>query len=388
MGKALTGTSLNQKIFSNISKIIERDSKSTTYKFALLRGLTDIINCNSPFIKFEKDRAVFPLGLMIEKWIIYYYPILEATVEVPQINNSKQLAFETDLRALIKYYKNKGGFSVFYNDYCQGNLPEEISPTVLNLVKKLKNTITKMPMKYIGRSLSNEYYSVFSYQQPRQSRTIHKSVIDPFFLVTHFGTFSISLEYYEAFKLFGSFINGQDSILFKWAEFSVSKSDKNINTSQVLNEVLKSPVTQREIGATKKLYREIIEKEGSLFCVWTGKRLTSYDIDHLIPFSIWKNNELWNLMPSDSRINKAKLDKIPSPTLLEDQSELILNYWRSVLQQYEKRFTKEINLSLIGEMEIKGNNDMLEQALKKLKSTCHYLIEERGFEFWNRKSKI
>lgn len=168
MGKALTGTSLNQKIFSNISKIIERDSKSTTYKFALLRGLTDIINCNSPFIKFEKDRAVFPLGLMIEKWIIYYYPILEATVEVPQINNSKQLAFETDLRALIKYYKNKGGFSVFYNDYCQGNLPEEISPTVLNLVKKLKNTITKMPMKYIGRSLSNEYYSVFSYQQPRQ----------------------------------------------------------------------------------------------------------------------------------------------------------------------------------------------------------------------------
>ena len=29
---------MNHQVFCNISKIIERDSKSTTYKFALLRG--------------------------------------------------------------------------------------------------------------------------------------------------------------------------------------------------------------------------------------------------------------------------------------------------------------------------------------------------------------
>jgi hypothetical protein len=34
--------------FINISKIIERDSKSTTYKYALLRGTIDIIQDNSP----------------------------------------------------------------------------------------------------------------------------------------------------------------------------------------------------------------------------------------------------------------------------------------------------------------------------------------------------
>ena len=37
---------MQEDIFRNISKIIERDSKVTTYKFALLRGLIDIIQEN------------------------------------------------------------------------------------------------------------------------------------------------------------------------------------------------------------------------------------------------------------------------------------------------------------------------------------------------------
>jgi hypothetical protein len=41
---------MHNDVFQNISKIIERDSKTTTYKFALLRGVIDIIQDNSPFI--------------------------------------------------------------------------------------------------------------------------------------------------------------------------------------------------------------------------------------------------------------------------------------------------------------------------------------------------
>ncbi|MEY4144172.1 MAG: hypothetical protein RLZZ335_24, partial [Bacteroidota bacterium] len=32
---------MNPDVFSGISTILERDSKSTTYKFALLRGVID-----------------------------------------------------------------------------------------------------------------------------------------------------------------------------------------------------------------------------------------------------------------------------------------------------------------------------------------------------------
>ena len=61
---------MDEQIYINISKIIERDSKSSTYKFALLRGTIDIITENSPFIEIDKDRVALPLGLLVEKWLL------------------------------------------------------------------------------------------------------------------------------------------------------------------------------------------------------------------------------------------------------------------------------------------------------------------------------
>lgn len=63
---------MDSGIFLNINKIIERDNKSTTYKFALLRGVIDIIQDNSPFISYTQDKVYFPIGLLIEKWMLYY----------------------------------------------------------------------------------------------------------------------------------------------------------------------------------------------------------------------------------------------------------------------------------------------------------------------------
>ena len=69
---------MDKEVFSNIHKIIERDSKSTTYKFALLRGTIDIIQENNPYIAVSEGTVAIPLGLLIEKWMVYYYPILDA----------------------------------------------------------------------------------------------------------------------------------------------------------------------------------------------------------------------------------------------------------------------------------------------------------------------
>jgi hypothetical protein len=55
---------MDNTVFTNISKIIERDSKTTTYKFALLRGVIDIIQESSPYISFSNNRVFFPTGLL------------------------------------------------------------------------------------------------------------------------------------------------------------------------------------------------------------------------------------------------------------------------------------------------------------------------------------
>ncbi len=211
-------------VFYNIGKIIERDSKTTTYKYALLRGVIDIIQDNSPFIRVLGDRVHFPTGLLVEKWILYYYPILDAPFTIPQINGETNLAFEKQLRRIVSAYKSIGGFSAFYNDLKSKGIPLSLQPDFLALAKKMRETIINMPMRYIGRSISNDYYSIFKIESP--SARGKTNSIDLEFLISTSGSFSIPLEYYEAFKVLGSFIIGQDSILFKWANFSVNASGK------------------------------------------------------------------------------------------------------------------------------------------------------------------
>lgn len=367
---------MNNEVFYNISKIIERDSKSTTYKFALLRGVIEIIQDNSPYISFADNRVHIPIGLLIEKWLMYYYPILESQTSIPQINGTSNLAFSNLLSKLITFYEARGGFSAFYNDLKNKGIPSDLQEDFFELSKKLRETITQMPMRYIGRSISNDFYSIFEYENPRVTR---QSSLDIESLINEFGTFSIPFDYYEAFKILGSFINGQDSILFKWAEFSVNASGNNLSVHNVLNEVLKSPITVREIRESKKLYKEILQNQGNVFCVWSGRKISNYDIDHLIPFSVWKNNDLWNLLPSDSKINNQKRDKIPTPEVIERQKDLITDYWGIIHEHQSKRFQKEIQVALLGNFSF---DSWKNSGISQLQNSCNYLIENRGFEGW------
>jgi hypothetical protein len=236
--------------FINISKIIERDSKATTYKFALLRGVIDIIQDNSPYISIEDEKVTIPTGLLVEKWLLYYYPILESPTFIPQINGKSKLAFEILFLKFIQQYKTRGGFSAFYNDLKSKGIPEDVQADFFRLTKSIRDTITKMPMKYIGRSLSDSYYSIFNY---KNSSFINRTSMDLERLIHDFGTFTMPLEYYEAFKILGSFISGQNSILFKWASFSVTASKDSVSIENVLTEVLKSPIEKRDSEDSKKL---------------------------------------------------------------------------------------------------------------------------------------
>ncbi|WP_048145888.1 HNH endonuclease domain-containing protein [Methanoplanus limicola] len=57
-------------------------------------------------------------------------------------------------------------------------------------------------------------------------------------------------------------------------------------------------------------------------------------VDHMIPFSVWKNNDLWNLLPALNSVNSKKSDKIPSPALIEKRSDAITGYWDILHEKY------------------------------------------------------
>lgn len=367
---------MDTSVFLNISKIIERESKTTTYKFALLRGVIDIISDNSPFIKTDAASAVFPLGLLIEKWLIYYFPFYEHERPAPQINGTNKLAFQDELKEVINYYKSSGGLSVLFHEMRTRGVSADIQPSFLALVKKLRDTITKMPMRYLGSSINNGHYTLFKYQASGRMSTPVRTTED---MIRTFGNCVIPIEYYEAFRLFGSFLSGNDSILFKWADFSVTASGNRITTEQVLQQALVYPVTDRDMLVAKQVYQRLQQRKEGLHCVWTGDRLKAYDIDHMIPFSVWKNNDLWNLMPAKASVNHQKRDKIPSAPFLKQRKEAIISYWELMQASREAAFFSELRVSLLGDAP--GDN-WQQQAFERLLNTSDYLIHTRGYEAW------
>ena len=83
-----------------INQIIERDSKDTTYKFALLKSTIEVIQDYPHYIKKKSNEVEIPLGLLIEKWLFYYYPIIEA--DIKQKNGEKENGFSISFRKIFQ----------------------------------------------------------------------------------------------------------------------------------------------------------------------------------------------------------------------------------------------------------------------------------------------
>jgi hypothetical protein len=109
--------------------------------------------------------------------------------------------------------------------------------------------------------------------------------------------------------------------------------------------------------------------------------MSELHIDHIIPFSVWRNNDLWNLLPAHRDINLKKRDRIPSQELLHRRKSLILRYWREIKSQFPDRFDSEIRLSLTGNYE--EYDELLNGAFGKLVDKVENLINQYGYLEWS-----
>lgn len=374
--------------FREINTIIERDSKDTTYKFALLRGVIEISQEHEGLGRVSETEVEFPLGLLVEKWILYYYPLIESDVLIPQQRSGEsregchRIAFRANLKRVTDYYRPLGGLSAFYRDYVSGTFPAEVESDVLVLMKQVRSTIIEMPMKHLGHSLSKENHSIF---KVGSSGTLKPDrVIDQKFLIARAGTFTFRRELFDVFQYLGSFIAGEDSLLFKWAEFS-AKADKarTITTEKVLELLKTRPETARAVLEARSAYSARLDAGVPLECVWSGRRIERADVmavDHAIPFSLWRNNELWNLLPALNGVNARKRDMIPSPSLIDDRADAIVENWHLLHGAYPTRFMNEVAVSLIGKPTYSSVWE--ESGIAHLREKCEYLIDIRGFDEW------
>ncbi|WOF16945.1 hypothetical protein F1737_09730 [Methanoplanus sp. FWC-SCC4] len=369
-----------------INSIIEHDKADTTYKYALIRSVIEVCQKHQVLGETKDNKVTFPLGILIEKWILYYYPLTESEIYIPQKkgepDGKHSIVFRPLFEKLTGYYKDKGGFSVFYQDYTCGNLPLEIQPVFYKLSKEIRNTIINQPMQYLGRSYNGEFYSIFTPKRP-VPKIIFQEINDRSLFVRSGGYFSMSADLATIFEYFGSFISGEEGLLKKWAEFTTNLDKTGQISDSVVLEILnRSPETQRSVYDVRKCYESQYLAGNFLECVWSGKRISNPEmmaIDHMLPFSVWKNNDLWNLLPSLASVNSKKSDSIPAPALVEKRSDSITGYWDILHERFPARFEKEIGVSLLK----KPGPGWQDDAIVVLAGTCEYLINVRGFSEWS-----
>jgi hypothetical protein len=112
-----------------------------------------------------------------------------------------------------------------------------------------------------------------------------------------------------------------------------------IPVGDVLDLLLKDLNAERKVDAAKAVFETLPDLE----CVWTGQRIVRrFDVDHGIPFSLWRNNDLWNLFPAHPKANAAKSDKLPTRELLMGRRDPIVGCWRALKDRYPRRFHEEM----------------------------------------------
>ena len=367
-----------------IETIISRDRKTATYKIALLRALCDIAQREYHMVKWRADGTVsVPLGLIAEKWMFYYWPLIELDrpdkpVVIPQMNGqekTQQMGFRKEMTELIMFYRAHGGISALNRDYRGDSIPQAGLVLVNRAIRKIADTIRKGPVTYAGGALDrDEQY--FQYEKQANTR---KQCVSSRSSVESLGQVLVPLGTWREMCLIGHWIS--ESLILRWAELTHRFSDRNVSTEEVVGLLLERPETERDVHFAKSVYGGVMD----LRCVWTGKPLrNNFEVDHAIPFSIWRNNDLWNLLPAASDVNGRKSDKLVTKKTVLSSEDRIIDYWETLRRETEERFTVELSRSLL-----RGSysaNNWQKAALAGFIENIETLAIQRGVPRWEPRS--
>jgi SAM-dependent methyltransferase len=365
-----------------IETIISRDRKDATYKLALLRALCHIAQRESNRVNWLRDGDVsVPLGLVVERWLIYYWPILEmdcksGKVVIPQkrgLEINKPIAFRKSLVELVRFYNFHGGISGFYHDFRSGTVPQEGLLLVDTAANEIARTIVSGPVTYTGGALIGQE-SYFNFEGKRTAKGKCYNLRET---VNNLGSVTVPGKAWKEFCLIGHWI--EESLILRWAELTHEITRKTVPIKDIVEKLLIQPTTERDVNFVRSVYRKIDDMR----CVWTGVPLgTQFVVDHAIPFSLWKNNDLWNLLPVAKSVNAEKRDKLVGRRTLETSKDRIVYYWEVLRENAAERFSMEVDHSLV-----RGKTDLVDwktNAFLGLMENVEMLAIQRGTERWDR----
>ncbi len=336
--------------FPFIRHVAINDGKSATHKLALLRVLLRIADGHpgavlrresSPF----GDRVILPAGLVALYWCHQYKDLIDTHQLFQSPNQNPNMGF----------MKPNGWHKLTHrsaSDYRIGNLfTGEDAIALHKTISAAVSNIKTMPCRYITfpNQEANSRAKVFEVA----SKTVKAK--DSLFLdlqtLEQWGEFSLPESTWLAFNRYACWI--EPVLVSEWVKTMASYSgndqyaspEKQFHLYQALN-WLEPKRTTTEVRNRFEQLKQQLPKSEQIHCVWSAKSLQQkYDIDHSMPFARWPNNDLWNLLPTDSQINNQKSDRLPTEHKLKVSKDRIQHWWQTAWLNDNKSSaeTDEIN---------------------------------------------
>ena len=354
--------------FPFIRHVALNDGKSATHKLALLRVLLRIADGHpGAVLRREDDRVILPVGLVALYWCHQYKDLIDTHHLYQTPNKNLNMGFmKPDGWHKLTALKS--------SDYRIGNLFTGGNAIALHkTISAAVSNIKTMPCRYITQANSAE--TVFEVA----SKTVKAK--DSIFLdlqtLAQWGEFSLPESTWLAFNRYACWI--EPVLVSEWvktmASYAGNSQYKSPEKQYKLVQALNWEEPKRSTTEVRKRFEQLRQslsheesREYQIRCVWSEKSLKqSYEIDHSMPFSRWPNNDLWNLLPTDSTVNNQKSDRLPTEHKLKQAKERIQQWWQVAWLETEdndqKRFFTEANIALPGLSSDNSSVDDLFEAL-------------------------
>lgn len=310
-----------ERPLDKVESILNRDKKDATYKLALFRALADIAQTQYNIACYDQPGQVgIPIKALAERWLIYYWPIVASKTFIPQkygekSDGAKPVAIRAPLRNVINAFGEGGGLPAFLVALKNGELSQPVYKIYQDAIRKICGTIWKMPVRYAGGGAD---FSVFGYNRKTQQVTMPETL-------------------WRELSLTGSWI--LDATILRWAELTERLAKGAVTVSMIVEKLLAISDPDRETRDARQLFA----KMGVFECVWSGRPIhaTRFDVDHVIPFGLWRNNDLWNLLPAHPAVNNSKRDLLPTQGLLRRRRNRVIDYWEALRHENTERFDRE-----------------------------------------------
>ena len=307
-----------------ISTILRHDSKQTSYKIALLRSINDVVLNFPDLADTDRDVAI-PLLLLADFWIAYYWsfvhpkqPIFQGPRATLDGTPRNDMAFRPELRALRHTFHHQHGDSTASDGFFLINelrIPRKrdtLSAEVIESYRAARKNVARtirMPIRYAGPG----EWQVFS--KPTRLRQLDDVAAVP----GTSGNQSCLVVRRDLWNTFQNLSLWVEALcIHEWSLFTetIDQPNETYDRGDIFSLLTARPDNRVSLTWERNQI-DILLMEGEQFvCPWTGMNIQNgdcYNLDHLLPVSVYPMNEMWNLAPADPCVNMhEKRDRIPS----------------------------------------------------------------------------